>query len=233
MLLHQDAVPDSKGHTRRAGGLADHDRHDRHRKQTRESDHPSQRRGGLRGVVAWSGIEPRCIDQGDDRQLKVPGQAQHPLRFAEGARSRRLTPVASNERRRDAADATQPRDHRRIVIPGAVSVQLDPPSDQTGQVITSARPLGKAGKCCLLPPGNRRRPHRFPGGERQRRTEHRQMSWGRTHPIGEECDENRQRFAQARAIDDPVHAARQQPFRVPALPAGAGLGPILAQARPE
>ena len=166
VLLHQDAIPDAEGHTRRAGGLADDDRHDRHRQQTRESDHPGQRRGGLRGIVARSGIEPRCIDQGDDRQLEVTGQAQHPLRFAEGARSRRLTPLAGDERRRDAADAAQPRDHRRIVISGAVAVQLDPLRDQTGEVIAGARPLGMTGKPGLLPPGNPApRRDRFPGGE--------------------------------------------------------------------
>ena len=223
MLLHQDAIPDAEGHTRRAGGLADDDRHDRHRQQTRQPDHPGQRRGGLRGIVARPGIESRCIDEGDDRQLEVTGQAQHPLRLAEGARSRRLTTLAGDERRRDAADAAQPGDHRRIVIPGAVAVQLDPLRDQPGQVIASARPLGMTGKPGLLPPGNPApRRDRLPGGERG--SGERSVAGCRRPvlaPVGEERDQNRQRFAQAGAIDNAVeHAARQQLFRRPGgLPA--------------
>ena len=115
---------------------------------------PASAAARLRGIAAGSGIEPRCIDQGDDRQLEVTGQAQHPLRLAEGAGSRRLTALAGDERHRDAGDAAQPGDHRRIVVPGAVAVQLDPFRDQTGEVVAGARALGMAGQPRLLPPGN-------------------------------------------------------------------------------
>ena len=41
----------------------------------REPDHPGQSRGCLCGIVARPGIEPWRIDQGNDRQLEVTGQA--------------------------------------------------------------------------------------------------------------------------------------------------------------
>ena len=134
-----------------------------------------------------------------------------------------MTPLAGDERRRDAADAAQPRDHRRIVVPGAVAVQLDPLRDQPGEVIAGARPLGMTGKPGLLPPGNPApRRDRFPGGEAV--AENGSIARSRRPvlaPVGEERDENRQCFAQARAVDNPVeHAARQQLFRRPGgLPA--------------
>jgi hypothetical protein len=75
--------------------------------------------------------------------------------------------LAGDEGRRDAADAAQSRDHRRIVVPGAVAVQLDPVRDEPGQVIAGARPLGMTSQSSLLPSGNPApRCDRFPGGER-------------------------------------------------------------------
>ena len=142
---------------------------------------------------------PRRIDEGDDWQLEVAGQAQHPLRLAECARSGRLTTLAGDERRRDAANATKPGDHRRIIVPGAVAVQLDPLRDQPGEVIASARPLGMTGKPGLLPPRDPApRRDRLPGGER-RRGERSVKGCCRPvlAPVGEERHENPQRLAQA------------------------------------
>ena len=102
-------------------------------------------------------------------------------------------------------------------------MQLDPLRDEPGEVITSARPLGMTGKPGLLPPGNPApRRDRLPGGERGR-GERSVNGCCRPvlAPVGEERHQNRQRLAQAGAVDNAVeHAARQQLFRRPGgLPA--------------